>query len=107
MSKPPKLDFKALVAGTAPQIEAPAEPTRPVVKFKPRRAAPPERAGGTLKERAHQMSVYLEAPVYEKLRDIAHTERVKLHGLMLEGIDLMLRKRGQPSVRQLLKEGGE
>lgn len=53
------------------------------------------KGGGTLKERAHQLSVYLEMPVYEALRDVAHVEHAKLHALVLEGIDLVLRKRGQ------------
>lgn len=104
---PRKVDFKALIAGTAPVVDPPAEiaPERPVVKIKPRRAATAEeKTGTTLKTRAHQLSVYLEPPVYNVLREIAHAEHAKLHGLIIEAIDLMLRKRGQPSVGQLLKE---
>lgn len=105
MSKPPKLDFKAIVAGTVPAAESAAvepEREREVVRMRPTRA-PAAGKGTTLKERAHQLSVYLEAPVYEKLRDVAHAERAKLHALVLEGIDHVLRKRGQPSIRQLMK----
>ena len=54
-----------------------------------------EPAGNTLKERAHQLSVYLEAPVYDRLRDIAYEERTKLHPLILEAIDLLLKKRAR------------
>src|SRR5258707_8058059 len=79
MSKPPKIDFKALVAGNAP-IAGPApaelgESDREVVTLRPRRPAAVEGfskgagKGGTLKERAHQLSVYLEVPVYNALRD--------------------------------------
>jgi hypothetical protein len=104
MSKQRKLDFKALVAGAAPQVEAPPEP-EPIVRFKPQRTAPvTEKAGSTLKQRAHQVSLYLEPAVYERLRDITHAERTKLHGLLMEGVDAVLRKRGQPSIRQLIKD---
>jgi hypothetical protein len=122
MSKPPKTDFKALIAGqVAPAVnpepappapeEAPAaEPPAPreVVALKQRRAPPVQKpvGEGTLKQRAHQLSVYLEAPVYEQLRDIAFHERTKLHPLILEGIDLVLKKRGAPSIKELTKKAG-
>ena len=77
----------------------------PVITLKPR-AVPKKPAGNTLKERAHQLSVYLEAPVYDRLRDIAHEERTKLHPLILEAIDLLLKKRGAPSIRELIRKAG-
>lgn len=111
MSKPPKFDFKAAVAGIAATADTTpaefAESDREVVRLKPRRPAPATgKGGGTLKERAHQLSVYLEMPVYNALRDVAHAEHAKLHALVLEGIDLVLRKRGQPSIRELMKASG-
>jgi hypothetical protein len=119
MSKRPKTDFMALIAGeVAPTIgsstdetakaEAPAATIEPreVVTLAPRRAAPPKAGEGTLKQRAHQLSVYLEAPVYDRLRDIAHDERTKLHPLILEAIDLLLKKRGAPSIKELIKRTG-
>jgi hypothetical protein len=122
MSKPPKTDFKALIAGQvapammsepepppAPEPVAP-EPSAPreVVSLKPRRAASVQKpvGEGTLKQRAHQLSLYLEAPVYDALREIAHVERIKLHTLILEGIDLVLKKRGAPSIKELTKKAG-
>jgi hypothetical protein len=65
----------------------------------------PARGQGTLKQRAHQFSTYLEPPVYDALRDIAHAERVKIHALLLEGVDLVLKKRGMPSVEKLMSSG--
>jgi hypothetical protein len=118
MSKPPKTDFMALIAGemattARPQeqpveqvVASPSEPD-PVVALKPReRVAPPPKkpAGDTLKARAHQLSVYLEPPVYDALRDLAHEERTKLHPLILEAIDLLLKKRGAPSIRELTRK---
>jgi hypothetical protein len=122
MSKPPKTDFKALIAGqvapammSEPAPPPPPEPAAPepsapreVVSLKPRRTASPQKpvGEGTLKQRAHQLSVYLEAPVYDALREIAHVERIKLHPLILEGIDLVLKKRGAPSIKELTKKAG-
>jgi len=78
----------------------------PVVSL-PGRAEPVRKAGkGTIRQRAKQLSVYLEDPVYEQLREIAFHERVKMHQLILEGIDLMLRKKGSPSIKELMKKAG-
>jgi hypothetical protein len=46
-------------------------------------------------------SIYLPGPVYEALRKIAFEERLKIHDLVLEGIDAALRRRGYPSVENL------
>jgi len=40
-------------------------------------------------------SVYLPEAVYEALRLAAFNERRKIHDIVLEGIDLALRKRGR------------
>jgi hypothetical protein len=64
---------------------------------------PPTGKGDTLKDRAQQMSIYLERPVYEKVREIGYFERIKLHALILEGVDLVLKKRGT-SIKELMKK---
>jgi hypothetical protein len=46
-------------------------------------------------------SLYLPEPVYEALRMIAFEERLKIHDLVLEGVDAALRRRGYPSVENL------
>jgi hypothetical protein len=46
-------------------------------------------------------SLYLPEPVYEALRKIAFDERLKIHDVLLEGIDLALRRRGYPSIEGL------
>jgi hypothetical protein len=46
-------------------------------------------------------SLYLPKPVYEVLCKIAFEERLKIHDVVLEGIDLTLRRRGYPSVESL------
>ena len=129
MSKPPKTDFKNLIAGlpmapppeappgaadphpTPPMTQptaAPPPPAREVVALKPQRTPRVQQPAGegTLKQRAHQLSLYLEGPVYDRLREIAFHERTKLHPLILEGIDLLLKKRGAPSIKELTKKTG-
>jgi hypothetical protein len=39
-------------------------------------------------------SLYLPEPVYEALRKITFEERLKIHDIVLEGIDAALRQRG-------------
>ena len=98
MSKPPKPSLAAIVAASA-TTGRPPHATTEIVQLD---VGPPRpRPAATLKQRARQMSVYLEPPVYEQLRDIAHAERAKMHGLMLEALDLLFRQRGARSIQQL------
>jgi hypothetical protein len=46
-------------------------------------------------------SMYLPEPVYEALRKIAFEERLKIHDVVLEGIDLALRRGGYASIESL------
>ena len=98
MSKPPKLSLKSIVAATASPA---AQQEAKVVHFRSEPAAPAASGRGTLKERAKQMSVYLDPAVYDQLRDIAYTERTKIHPLMLEALDLLFGNRGARSIREL------
>jgi hypothetical protein len=49
-------------------------------------------------------SQYLPEPVYEALRRIAFEERLKIHDVVLDGIDAALRRRGYPPL-EVLKAG--
>jgi hypothetical protein len=102
MPKPPKLSLKSIVAATAnpPGLQ----PEARVVQFRSEPARVPAANRGTLKERTKQLSVYLEPAVYDQLRDIAYTERTKIHPLMLEALDLLFSQRGARSIQEL--EGG-
>jgi hypothetical protein len=97
MPKPPRLSLKSIVAATA----SPGLQEAKVVPFRsgPAKSAPNGR--GTLKERSKQLSVYLDPAVYDQLRDIAYTERTKIHPLMLEALDLLFGNRGARSIRDL------
>lgn len=105
MSKPPRPSLASIVASAAPPARSqpagkPAQ-TAEIVQLDRGTPSPRPRAPATLKERARQMSVYLEPPVYDQLRDIAHAERAKMHGLMLEALDLLFKQRGARSIEQL------
>lgn len=39
-------------------------------------------------------SVYIPRQAFERLREIAFNERVKMHDLIMEGLDLIIQKRG-------------
>ena len=106
MSKPPKLSLAAIVASANPQgkpLARSASAARPqgaeIVTLA--LAPPPAKPAATLKQRARQMSVYLEPPVYDQLRDLAYAERTKMHALMLEGLELLFKQRGARSIDQL------
>lgn len=97
MSRRRKPSLKSIVAAVTPV--APRPGTR-VVQL----AGTDERASavrGRLKDRARQLSVYLDPAVYDQLRDIAYTERTKMHPLMLEALDLLFRKRGALSIKEI------
>ena len=46
-------------------------------------------------------SVYLREAVYEALRQIAFDERCKIHDLLMEGVELALKKRGYPTIAEM------
>jgi hypothetical protein len=43
-------------------------------------------------------SVYLPEAAYEALRQVAFDERRKIHDLLMEGVELALKKRGYPAL---------
>ncbi len=53
-----------------------------------------------------QQTAYLSLPIYEQLRRLGFEERKKMHDYLIEGLDLVFRKRGLPGVDELKgKEG--
>jgi hypothetical protein len=49
-------------------------------------------------------SLYLPKAVHEALREIAFHERVKIHDLVLQGIDAVLKKRDYKSIEGLTRD---
>ncbi len=41
-------------------------------------------------------SIYIPAAVHERLREIAFSERCKMHDLIMEGLDRVIADRGHP-----------
>jgi hypothetical protein len=101
MSKPPKLSLAAIVASASPPARPQAARPQGAEIVSLTLAPPAPKQAATLKQRARQMSVYLEPPVYDQLRDLAYAERTKMHALMLEGLDLLFKQRGTQSIGQL------
>jgi hypothetical protein len=65
-------------------------------------SAPKRPAGRRQRPDIVHSSMYLPEPVYEALRETAFKERCKIHDLVMQGIDLALRKRGYPSIDDLM-----
>jgi hypothetical protein len=64
----------------------------------PRSLAKP---GGQARPGIVHSSLYLPEAVYEALREVAFEERAKINEIVLEGLELALRKRGYPSIADL------
>lgn len=127
MSKQPKFDLKSIINQPDP-IEPPAaiEPEEaravappPVVEAPPSRvvALPNARrpakttsrtvSPGRQLEGTKQVAVYLPPAVHDQIRELAFHERAKIHSLILEGLDLLFKKRGLKSIDQLLRNAAE
>lgn len=88
MAKRPSLiDSLSIDAGDVPAVEA--EEKKP--------------AGRKPRPNIVHTSVYLPRPVYMKIREIAYVTDQKIHDLIMEGIDNVLRNHGHPGV-DVLKE---
>lgn len=72
-----------------------AAATEPAPTLPPPAVRPGRRPG------VRQQTVYLPIPIYEQLRRLAFEERVKMHTLLMEGLDRVFRDRGLPSIAEL------
>jgi hypothetical protein len=85
-----------------PSVRA-RKPTGSVFMAKRTRTLPPTSSGparpGSRQGRPGivHTSVYLPEALYEGLREAAFRERRKIHDIVLEGIEMALRKRGRRS----------
>jgi hypothetical protein len=55
------------------------------------------------KARTIQQTVYLPPAVHDQLRELAFEERVKMHTLLMEGLDLVFRARGLKPLAELAR----
>jgi hypothetical protein len=70
-------------------------------KSRPTPSSAPREPGGRPRPDVVHSSLYMPEPVYEALRETAFHERRKIHDLIMEGIDAVLKKRRYPSVEDL------
>jgi hypothetical protein len=63
--------------------------------------APAKPAGRWTRPDIKHTSVYLPEAAYEALRQVAFDERRKIHDMLLEGVELALKKRGYPALADM------
>jgi hypothetical protein len=70
---------------------------------RPRTSSAPKEPAGRRRPRPDVVhtSLYLPEAVYEALREIAFHERLKIHDIVMQGIEATIKKRGYPSVDDL------
>ena len=61
-------------------------------------SAPARRRSETI-----QQTVYLPPAVHDQLRELAFAERVKMHSILMEGLDLVFRARGLKPLDELAR----
>lgn len=60
-------------------------------------AAPEARAAATsTRSGITKTTIYVPDAMHERLREIAYVERVKMHDLIMEGLDRVMENRGHP-----------
>jgi len=79
-----------------------SEPVATEIQAEPVMTGPVKQAssGGT-KGKTVQQTVYLAPAVHEQLRKIAFDERVKMHDILMEGLNLAFERRGLPRTTDL------
>jgi hypothetical protein len=82
----------------AQPAEAPVAPPTEAATTRPR-----ERVKGT-----QPYTAYIPDPAYEQLRRLAFEEREKMHKYLLDGLDMVFRQKGLPTIAELkAKAGGQ
>jgi hypothetical protein len=103
MSKSRRTVLSGIVAPLRPEAAAP-EPAGTTVTELPSSAATPARRRSATKEATIQQTVYLFPAVHDQLRELAFAERVKMHALIMEGLDEVFRKRGLKPIDMLTRK---
>ena len=75
--------------------EGGSEPPATVVQTPPATKPAPKK-GDVVKS-----TMYLPPKVHQKLREIAFAKDCKIHDLVMDGIDRVLKEHGHPSVKEL------
>ena len=84
-----RTSLEALLRPVEPPTPAPSPAAVKAIPAAPRRRT------------VRQQTVYLPIAVHEQLRRLAFEERVKMHALLMEGLDRVFRDRGLPGLDEL------
>ena len=82
---------RTVLTGVVASLASPAIETRP--------EAPEARQ----RPSTVQQTVYLPPAVHEQLRELAFVERVRMHAILMEGLDLAFRARGMKPIAELTR----
>jgi hypothetical protein len=97
MAKPRRTVLSGIVTPllheAAPPVASSSADVADMKPVAPRRSA--------TKDATIQQTVYLPPAVHEQLRELAFSERVKMHSLIMEGLDAVFRTRGMKSIAAL------
>lgn len=111
MTKRPSLIGGLSLPGSEPrEAGAQTERSQPEHSPSPEPASAPipgsgKSAGRRPRPDVVHTSVYLPREVHRRLREIAFTRDVKVHDVIMEGIDAALQKHGHPAVSSLKPKG--
>ena len=100
MSKRPSLIGGLTLPGSEARLDEREPVPEPVIKSASTASAKPVAVRRARPEVVHT-SVYLPREVHRRLREIAFTRDVKIHDVIMEGIDAALQKHGHPAVATL------
>jgi hypothetical protein len=94
-----RTSLDSILTRTVDDAVAEAVPAPPPMPVPVAREADGSRPG------VKQQTAYLKLPVYEQLRRLAFEERRKMHDYIIEGLDLVFRKRGLPGIEEMEGKG--
>jgi hypothetical protein len=102
MSKPRRTVLSGIVT---PMVRDASSPEPAPLAAAAAEAPKPARRRSATKEATIQQTVYLPPAVHDQLRELAFAERVKMHTLIMEGLDAVFRTRGMKSITDLNGKG--
>jgi len=98
-------DQARTVAPAEPEAATPVPEALPVAAPASTPAPAPKASGRRARPEVVHTSVYLPREVHRRLREIAFTRDVKVHDVIMEGIDAALQKHGHPPAASLKTKG--
>ena len=101
MSKQRRTVLSGIVSPVVREIAPPPGATTSADVVEMKTAA---RRRSATKDTTVQQTVYLPPAVHEQLRELAFSERVKMHSLIMEGLDAVFRTRGMKSIAVLTEK---